>query len=695
MNDKNPTPQNLEDLFRQQLGGMEADPGKDAWKGIAARQKTANFRLRLKTYSLYATAAAAAVLLVIGGWRHFAAVPTDVNAVVHQSVGTLLPQSSSLPGTEAAPVASATQATETTGGPHPFAAFTKLLQPFRDRPNTVKPKELRFRIEDGLHYENPVSGTKVNIAPNSLLRPNGTPATGEAEFHIWEYRTLEDYMASGIPMHYSDDRGDYSFNTGGMFEVRVNQGQEALRLLPGRTCDVQFVPTHNLNQASLYKFDERDGKWKYEPSAAFQQADAVLPPVVSEARAIADNTRGSGGYACLPPFTPLPKNTEAAAFVKQGVQVGYDLLTDKKPLPGWFLKNPELKDEAILNTLEHSLIQVVHHKDQKHLFFPQDLNNFFTELKAFKNGYFEVADQQGSKNTLIGKIDQSHHTTSQRLDGYWDRVSIVQGASVESQKGSVCVISLYRNNELLQFYANLVPSPETETFDVDQAFAEYRQLRETRLTEFRNQVNGLRNFLAVSPVFATPEEWCMEKKEWMAYFNNNKGPMRKRYAKLVHDGYADQDELAASTWNGWRSKITNMEYDATNKQNTIVYGLKLAGFGLHNCDQIFMLGIEGRVESIQPHFFTSAGDPILPKSIAMLERTTRLFFTLPNLTSMPAVGGRNIDCIITDKAGRTYYLRGVDYSKAHFKGKQEYTFQVEDVSDKTRTPGEWLNVLNI
>ena len=64
----------------------------------------------------------------------------------------------------------------------------------------------------------------------------------------------------------------------------------------------------------------------------------------------------------------------------------------------------------------------------------------------------------------------------------------------------------------------------------------------------------------------------------------------------------------------------------------------------------------------------------------------RILFNLP---------GRMMDVIVTGTNGRTYYMPGKTYSGLDLKNKDQFTFVMEDVTDKVGTPLEWSRLLGI
>jgi hypothetical protein len=386
----------------------------------------------------------------------------------------------------------------------------------------------------------------------------------------------------------------------------------------------------------------------------------------------------------------LPVNADPGEWVSTGVRVGHDLATQKMKMPAWFRQNPNLTSEALLNGTERGMVRIVRNQDLGELFFPEDLNNFFTELKAFKDCYF------------IRKTDSISSTLgpAQVPDIYWDRVAVRQ------ELGNEVWISLYSDTEgLVQFYANLTASIGNKQFDADKVMAEYRRLRDQRLKDFEATVDRLHQFLATAAMFQTEPEWCMSYPEWIAYFDAQLPMMAKRYAALVQAGLDRDQALAQDAWSKWRARARNMYLDRAEaaqkfanspvrgKVEAMQYALKVSQFGIYNCDQIFRLS--GQADYIYASYQTETGDRVYATTVSVLEKNSRLFFTLPSADKMLRVPGRALDVVITDKEGRQYHLPGDAYARLDLKGRQVNNFVVKDITEKTRSPRDWANYLDM
>lgn len=694
MEDKTSTNQKLENLFRQGLNQVDAEPDAETWAGIAAQQKGLNTRLRRRYYTKIALPVLVVLTIAALTWRQFGNkqpefphIPTELPLTQPQNPAPQQPEiAQSHPGS----VYSETVVPSSTPFDPAFGIAMALAverpQPNRIRVNTVPSTVCRFNAEEGLEYENPITGTSVRIPAGILVHNDGRQVTGEVAFNLQEYRNMSDYLASGIPMHYSDERGEYHFNSGGMFEMTVQQGAESLKIASGQQCEMRFSPTHKLTQANLFFFDENDGQWKYEANTAFStEEEQAYPSVVSEAAAIRDNTKRETTPACLPPFIVQGEGDRLIQWIKEGVRTGNELALGKQALPAWFRQNSDQNDEVLLGRLEQSLIHIVHHRDYQEMFFPEDIKGVFTELSAFKGAYFVFDSERNGKKVP--------------LDGFWDRVSVVQ------EQGAVCTISLVGDKglRLTQFYATLVPSPGNEYFDVGKALADYRILRVKRQMGLEKNLKDWRRFLVTAPMFQSEQEWCMSTSEWCNYFDEQNTMMRKRYGDLIKSGAADQDLVAQNVWNKWSRRMMNMNLEnmGGNKKATqglrsnLSYALRLSNFGLYNCDQIFNLARGHEMAYLDAHYKTNDGRQITPLSVAVMEKSTRLFFTLQSPGKLPCLPGRKLDFILTDNLGRSYVLARSIYARKSMQANQSLTFEVQDVTDKTQSPADWADLLDM
>lgn len=717
MENKPSTPSEFEKLLQRHLEKLESAPDDNTWAYIAAQQRPVNLLLRARYIAKIALPIAAAGLMILAGWWHLQPrgghglhppvapepkiSPYQPGAAGNPPVAVSRPgsdpnvsgQESDAPPRDPAVLSSQAGGlhTQPSGKPYPGRQFGQRL-------NTVPAASLRFQAESGVRYQSPVSGTSVYIPANSLIDAHGQPVTGEVELLFREYRSIPDFLASGIPMHYGDERGAFFFNSGGMFEVRVHQYGEDLRMAPGREYDLRFASTAQLTDASLYYYNESDRQWRYQPEAAFgdlgEQNRLSQPPIVTEAEVVRNNRSAKAGD-CLPDLPLLPTKADPVVWVKDAVQTGLRLAEGQLKMPVWFQRNSGLTKEQVLNGLERGLIRIVRHRDQMEFFFPEDVNNVFTELKAFKDCYFfRAADTLNSLTNSV--IIKSRNGFPFDPNEYWQRISIYEEAGM-------CHFWLYGEQGMSEFYAKLSGSTGNKNFDAEKVLAEYQRLREERQKNFDELVNSLQRFIQLAPAFQTAEEWCMTPENWLNYFDQNRAMMQKRYAALVKAGLTTNDSAALAAWNAWRNRLRELHFDRYEQANTVKknqngleFALKLTNFGLYNCDQIYRLGTDRAPDYIYSAYKTPDGRRVVPASVSIMERNSRMFFTLPSTESVPRLPGRALDIVLTDAGGRCYYLPAANYARLDLAANQRSnTFIVEDVTDKTQTPRDWAALLEM
>jgi len=684
MENKNTSNQELENLLRKGLDQVNESPDNDLWEKIEARQNPQNLRLRIRHIARYALPMAAAVALLLAGWWYFDQ-PNQTSNTGTPLVQTQMP-------------ASAIPESDDAWEDAPEAPGLLVLPKEKLRgaaltasTNTVPAAAVRFRAETGMEYKSPATGTSVRIPANGLVDSRGRVVRGEVELTLREYRDIPEFLASGIPMHYADERGSFFFNSGGMFEVRVSQDGEQLSMAPGQSYDLTFAATNQLTDANMFYLNDDTGEWEYkahatrslvsadETGSAFDPAQAR---VVSESVAVQNNR---AGQPCLPRFPEAPSGFDAAKWVKTGVKMGSDIASGKIKLPTWFRKKPWIKLESLLNSVERGQVRIVRSRDVNELFFPEDVAGTFSELRAFKDCYFYRSDNPTEPDKKL------------RTDITFDRVSVVQ------ESGNKCLISMYSDKHgLYQVYADLTASSSNKSFDATDVMREYQRLRTERLENLEALLDNLRIFLFVAPAFQPEAEWCMPHPEWLDHFDSNHVTMAKRYAELVKKGLDTDDALATATWNNWIARVRELHFAEnaltanTNfgSKQSLQYALRLTNFGTYNCDQIFRLGGERR-DPVYATYQTSDGKRVYASTVSVLERNTRLFFTLPEADKMLNLAGRALDVVVSDRNGRQYHLPAADYARASLDGRQVYTFTVKDVTDVTRTPKAWAEYLEM
>ncbi|MBU6341337.1 MAG: hypothetical protein KGS48_07585 [Bacteroidetes bacterium] len=659
----------FEQFIRKQLDGVEAHADPDIWDQIAAKQKPNNVRLKMGARRPLILRAAAAVLVLASAafWMFQYVHPTGAEEPMAGAGDSL--DIHYLTHINAAPAADAT-----------------LLRPKAVRAswfytNPVPMLQLRFEANRGLRYRNPSSGNTVEIPPNALVYADGAPVSGAVDFSFREYRSLADFLAAGMPMHYADQHGVYYFNSAGMFEVRVMQSGADVFVAPGKSYQVGFTPVKPLRNAGFFQLSDTTNQWRLVQGANLADTLNLGLPVLSDADVMLDNVLAQPNV-CVP--SPIETNADQ---IQTAILTGREYAQDAIHPPVWLRKNPDKSVGFYLKALERSDIRIVHQKDTKERFFPDDLNGYFSELSAFKDCFFARTSDSASQLAPRNKNSVDYIFRQNRV---WRRVEIVQ------QNGALCDVIFSDEKEEIHVPARLARSNEVGAgtrFDPNEVFAEYRRLRELRFAGNLKSIERWRNFLQTASLFQAPEEWCMDQAEWLDYFEANRPMMAARYQALVEEGLAGDPLLAARYFENWRQRMARLQQDKEGNNPTAqrnAMHLKLKRFGIYNCDQIFQFS--GKKTQINAQFETETGKSIVPVAVRMLDRSARLLLYLPQNQYLLNLPGRLIDVIVHGADGHVYYMSGQTYAAQNTENRQ---FKMRDVTHLVGTPQEWAGFLGI
>ncbi len=689
--------QDLEKFVRGQLEGIQPKPDADTWSKIAERQQPLNTWLRLHFYGIRCAVLLGSMALVWVVWQYYTpetpVSPAPADSSVQQNIA----------GISNHPVLDPLNA-----GVLPFAANDKpftSLSSAQKRPdwyqrNTVPIQQVRFTAEKGIQYRSPVSGNKVRIPGGVLVYADGSPVSGAVDLLFREYRTMADFLAAGMPMHYEDERGAFFFNSGGMFEVRVSQNGADLFLAPGKNYNIDFTPTADLRDATLYYLPDATNQWGHVPHGQQALEDTVglasvfRPRVLTENQVATDN-RKNLNLDCLPELWPIPDTADAVSWLQDAVLTGRAYAAGAIQPPVWFRKNAERGDAFFLRALDRSDIRIVHRYDTEERFFPDDLNKVFSELSAFKECFFtRLID---SSDMLWRPDPQNSVDQMFRQQRNWTKVNIYP------QGGANCTVVFGDEDEEIKVPARLSRSSErgnNAPFNPTLIFTEYERLRAARHHKTLDGIQRWRHFTATADMFQTAGEWCMPMRMWFDYFDENKKMMQQRYDSLYRTGITTDRALAAATIEKWRERIRQMHFDRMaqesknqTKTTQMVMTLSVSGFGTYNWDQIFQVADQAKY--LYPRYQTLGGDRIIPASTRVIDREQRLFFSLPKNDQLIKAPGRLLDIVITAKDGRIFLLSGKTYAGLVFDNKEEFTFSMEDVTEKVGTPLEWARLLGI
>jgi len=713
--EKNKYTRDFEKFVRQALQGLPDNPDASVWSNIAQQQSRKNAWLRLRYYAPGGIALLAIVLLSVIAWHRLhpaVGQDTDMQPPIQTTPNT--GQAVAAPGRDIAPLPGESDHPQRTArrlslsGFAPHSTAKPLRAPWYGT-NTVPAQQVLFQAEKGVEYRNPESGNSVRIPAGALVYADGRPVQGAVELLFREYRSIPDFLAAGMPMHFADAQGEYFFNSGGMFEVRVSQNNEDLFIAPGKTYDVSFVPTGKLQDANLFYLPDSTDEWAHVHDKEALAAKETLK-VLSEADVVRDNT-SSNTRTCLPAPLNLTVDYDPVPYMKESVETGRAYARGTIQVPLWFRNNSDKNDYFFIKNLEHSDIRVVRQNDAGERFFPDDLNNVFTELSVFKNCYFirrTDSTDNAQRRMGIGPVNRPGSKKVPKrattVDAIYRENRIWSSVEIRPEEGTACTVVLADGKDEIHLKARLAQSNEAHqgagSFDATPIFAEYQRLRNLRHADDLRTITRWRCFIDIADMFQTEQEWCLSNADWFDYFEQNRPLMQARYDSLYHAGLNSDTSMIRTVVEAWRAKVRQMNFaraallakERAPNQN-MVMSLSISGFGTHNWDQIFLLS--NKQEYVTPIYKTPEGRSIIPMATRIINRETRLFFSMLQNDHLLKLPGRYIDLIVTGNDGRTYYMPGKVYAGLKFEKAHAFTFTMEDVTDRIGTPLEWAELLGI
>lgn len=556
---------------------------------------------------------------------------------------------------------------------------------FTNRPtDLVKEMKVRFQAERGITFASPVSGSRVQIPGGILVYPDGSPVRGEVSLHYREWRNLYDYLAFGLPMRYGDRRGDFFFNSSGMFEVQAYQQGQTLAVAPGKEFNVTFVQARQMPEVNLYRFDPQSGSW--ELAATPGQTPAAQPVILTQQQVEAVNT-GMGRPKCTPVALRFPKGVRPAEWLAEAVQTGYDLCAGKRRFPVAFLQDPLQDDSTLVRKAEQTLIQLQQYGDGRSLFFIDDLQQTFTELDLLKNYSWEYVP------SLVEGEFTPEHLKIQWTATYlsYDEPNNLYDMQLVSPRLKLEIKTRLRHPD-----GRIVNREENPAL-----FQQYKTVQKERWDKKLADYTALRRFLALSMPLRPEDEWCMDQVAWLKYFIANKKKMEERYAKYVAADYKTNPDAGNEVIQEFnkRCRAANMAALAASRsylasdREILSLTLRVSNFGIYNCDQIYRLGEDTQV--LAASFRTPDGKPIAARQTNVVEKNAGMMLSTAQPNQVYYSPQKTFDVVVIGQDGRTYFLRATDYAALPLAGRTQAELVLQDVTDQVKTPEDWVKILGI
>lgn len=703
----------FEEFVRKTMQNQPSAPeaaGDALWEKIATQQRPLNTQWQRKFWLKQALWPSIAAVVLVGAlgiwWKMGAKQSTAASTAQLTNVDptATLAQGPSASITPSAAAISSPDEWNAASGQMTLAGIeARQPVPTWVPRNEVPLQRLVFRAEAGIRYTSVQSGNTVIIPPNALTHADGSPAHGAVSLYYRDYRTVPDLFASNIPMQYSDERGTFTFNTGGMFDIRVGQGQEMLQMAENQQFQVQFAPTHTLKDASLYYFEQAQNAWEYVSSEPFGGSAVTgkrgaLPRAVTERQVVTDNARAAG--ACASARIRVEDGRSPITWLRQGIEGGLNLAKEAPRIPKWLADYAtEGTPDAARLVAAPGEVYITQRKDGVTRFFPQDRANIHTELAAFKDCHFIRVGDSLSRAVSVDSNGLPKNTEAVlRRTKPWTSIYIDQIVGDRCRlllldatgEGSGVLAQLVQSNEV----------PQRKNFKASVVFEKYMELRAARAERWKKQVQEMTAFVRFAQMHQTPDELCMPTDEWLKYFIENRTAMHSRYTELANSRLMTDSVYAANAINDWMQTVT--EQIAQRRQITdraaktlvgLTSTLALNSFGLYNCDQIFRLN--QTPEYVEAVYRNATGERVWPTAVNIMDWERRIFLPMPDAKFLIKQADKRMDVVLRDNKGRVYHLPGNVYKETAWTKGKETAFTLTDVTDTALSPIDWQRILGL
>lgn len=558
-----------------------------------------------------------------------------------------------------------------------------------------------FDAEEGIDYTYPRSGTVVHIHPKALLHKDGTPVKGAVRLEYKEYRDAADFIASGIPMSF---RGS-PFNSGGMFELRVFQGKEALTVPAYKPVEMEFMLTDTLENMGFFEFDQANKWWTKLGNLEERNPPSKLIKTINPQKYISQE--------CFVPFRikakPI-KDTLKDFF--SAMELGSRLSQQKGVVleftqEGFVYFDTRWKPDVKYKIGDYAGTKLVKNKTRKELIKSKEqyrniqLSPDKKVDRRAKKITFRIQDLSG-ENTELKDLNKRKWIYDARRAGGMVNIAMFSrkftDARLKYTSATTFELVLKNGNEFTTMEIDAV-------FDKDEKRKKIRTCQEISENYNRNlakrrmafndsiaqAAENWAYFLSFSKVLMPAKEKCMNLEEWANYFDANLEKMQERYDSLFHlPATVGTFKMLSRTMRSLPTPPT-LAPIVPIESNPMVQQLAINGFGVFNCDQVKRLE---NPKSLIAAYVDEQGNKIDPKSLSLVDYELNSVLTFPpnqiayNPNSKTAL-------LLFDKKGDKYLLTAEEFDKLSIKNHKNYTFKMRKVTKEITSVSALRHILAI
>jgi hypothetical protein len=605
-----------------------------------------------------------------------------------------------------------------------------------------------FIAEEGATIKDLRSGAMITIPANILINKNGALITGPVILKYREFRNQADIALSNIPMVYKGQ----NFNSAGMFEILALQKEDTLGIKNNGNISIDFVMTKNDPGIGFYALNDASKQWQFirsldkgnekegEKFAFIEDGFGFTNGTgnVNIKRSLKDAFVRSLGYQKLaiereniiPELPSKPKgdfttlfedekykqiagsDTNASnhieikeidkQFKKAEKESGFTAFFKRMFLTGGTLTIPINSDKA--PKVDTSLSIAV--KDRRYTIYENGQDIVMTELASLKGSQFIYdGDNVFDNLTKVTFYDVRLTRDTTVLNRFYLELK-TDGEIVTFQlrlsKPDFTSFTEYKKQQRMRMltYDNRVKLKEKEYQDLIQ-------LRQER-TKLLDSVSlyGNENIFRMARLIMTEDELKMSQEEWFASLDTSKSLRKRIDAHLdsiaEYGDNADQyiDKLAKERKQNIRKNELNQErdqqllaqanMDAGHYFNPLVCNLKIKGFGVYNCDQVY--AIQNPI-TVRAAYITEDSMRISElRAISLIDPKVNAAFSFSATLFTCSSSGDNMVLLFTTD-NKIYF-----FDKAKWKAKQikkggAYTFVMKDITSLVKSSADLQRIL--
>lgn len=580
-----------------------------------------------------------------------------------------------------------------------------------------------------LTYER--SGTKIKIPAQAFTYKDGTPVEGEVLVQYREFRDPADFIVSRIPMQLEHDGAPGYFNSTGMFEVRAyDQAGTSLQLQEDKELTLDFVQTQLAEGTQFWQYDEENRSWKTGEEAVSYEAEGTRQISLG---GVTDS------IGDLPLDWPDQAYWDKYPDTFAQLQLAYEFLPSL--LDGYEDAEMDVREPIDLRTFDQRFHNGVEDRNRyagMHYIGHLDIRKIYRKPKYYNlrlrstwsykgKGFFRMEDKTGENEELmafegymwkIRKRDSKKARSETRGLRFCD-VRVKQKNRGENR----FVIEIKYNGRIHELNASLGTREEGKINHrtADSLYQVYLgKLSARRLAFDQPLIEKAKVIELVWPCvkLLLPKSVSNDslrtaglrgalfderysKNKWPSEFNRSEANEQyfwrhrgvRGFGFLSGSGSKFKEELTSLPQPNWRQLIEDYQEElAVTEEKFLTIQkafdeatprLRIGGLGIFNCDVLYRY--EEKHE-LMAHFRDQQGNSLEAERIEIINHELNGLLAYVNDSRIHLDLSSPNTMLVYTKDGRLWYASRSALSKISLKGKDSYTFELEDVGDYLGDP---------